>query len=174
MWGTYQLYQSPKGIYMKEAEVQEDFWSLRSRPSAMIMALRWARWLDRFLIEKYPYDDLLALFYWALRALQKGVGTEAIQARFLWKWLQSWGSAPDLMHCVSCGAPLEGRGFFIGDGLLCRDCSGDGGIPLVLDRIAPYVMAPRFLQVSDFESQELRDQSKNLSNCLLKSLESYR
>ena len=99
VWGHYQLYQSKRKTYLKEIEVTEDFWALRRHPRAVIQAVRWAKMLERHLIPGYPYDDLLALFYWALKALSEGVAPELLDARFLWRWLLSWGIAPDLRSC---------------------------------------------------------------------------
>ncbi len=170
VWGTFQLYQSPKGVYMKEAEVKEDFWTLRQGPT-MMTALRWAKWLHRFLLERERCDDVLALFYWAMKALQDRFDAEAVQARFLWRWLLSWGSAPDLSACGSCGRLLQDRGWFYDGALLCSGCAGEGAEALDLDQVAPYVMAPRFLPTS---GDSLRGQCKNLSKWLLKTLETYR
>jgi DNA repair protein RecO (recombination protein O) len=43
--------------------------------------------------------------------------------RFYWRWLKSWGLAPDLERCQGCGVELEGA-LFCGESLFCGRCSG--------------------------------------------------
>lgn len=151
VWGTYQLYQSHRTTWLKEVEVMEDCWALRSRPQAIRRALNWTSMLDRFLMKGYPYDDVLALFYWGLQALTRGEAPEAVTVRFLWRWLDCWGMAPDLRHCCRCGSPLEGA-VFDGDGLACSRCTGTTAIEAPL--WADYVEHPRYAVPEQLQSRK--------------------
>ena len=144
VWGRYQLYRSKRRVYIREVEVNDDFWELRKHPKAVFMAVHMVKMLEKNLILGYPYDTLLILFYWALKALQKGIEPELVNARFLWRWLLDWGIAPDLQRCVSCGSPLEGQGSWLDGGFHCRSCSGSQKL-LSFDEFADYALSASFI-----------------------------
>jgi DNA repair protein RecO (recombination protein O) len=105
VWGTFTLYQSKGGEggrkYLKGVDVADDMLQLRSRAEALFAAVRWARLLARHLMEGHPSDDLLANFYWSMK-LTADVPVEAVEWRFLWRWLRHWGLAPSLADCFDC------------------------------------------------------------------------
>jgi DNA repair protein RecO (recombination protein O) len=111
VWGTFTLYQSKGGEggkkYLKGVDVADDMLKLRSRAEALFAAVRWAKLLTRHLMEGHPSDDLLANFYWSMKLTADGViPVEAVEWRFLWRWLKNWGLAPSLADCFDC-APGE-------------------------------------------------------------------
>jgi DNA repair protein RecO (recombination protein O) len=97
MWGTFSLYGDRGGrLHLKTADVADDMLKLRSRSEALFAAVRWAKLLMRRLPPEEPSDDLLANFYWSMKLLDGGFPAAAAEWRFLWRWLRSWGLAPDL------------------------------------------------------------------------------
>ncbi|MGI6075346.1 MAG: DNA repair protein RecO [Pyramidobacter sp.] len=171
VWGRYQLYQSKRRMYIKEVEVAEDFWELRRRPDAVIQAVRWAKLLERHLIGGYPYNDLLALFYWAQKALLEGVPNETVNARFLWRWLHSWGIAPDLFHCSSCGCTLDGTAGWLDNSFVCSACS-PGSRHYEIGNFAEYALSKSFIPRKD--AAALLEQARPLQELFVKNLDENR
>ena len=171
VWGRYQLYQSKRRVYVREVEVTDDHWELRKRPKAIFTAARWIRLLIQNLIPGYPYDSLLVLFYWAVKALEKGVDPDIVNARFLWRWLLDWGIAPDYKLCSSCGRPLNGSGSWYDGGFCCPDCAS--GLPKVaFQQFAEYALSNSYIPKT--ESTEIAKQAKNLFSFFVKNLEDNR
>jgi DNA repair protein RecO (recombination protein O) len=171
VWGRYQLYQSKRRTYLKEIEVEEDFWGLRKRPKSVTQAVQWTLLLERYLIGGYPYNDLVALFYWALKALQSGVSPEVVNARFLWRWLYSWGIAPDLLRCSKCGRRLDGKAAWVDNTFVCPQCS-----PLSqryeIDAFADYALSKSFMPEN--MTDKLKEQVKPLQGLFVKNLDENR
>jgi DNA repair protein RecO (recombination protein O) len=109
VWGVFTLYQG-KGEgkrYLKSVDVADDMLKLRTGACPLFTAVRWAKLLMRHLMEGHPADDLLANLYWNMKLLNEGeIPVEAVEWRFVWRWLKSWGLAPELAECVGC-APEE-------------------------------------------------------------------
>jgi DNA repair protein RecO (recombination protein O) len=104
VWGTFTLYQG-KGSegrkYLKSVDVADDMLKLRSSAHALFTAVHWAKLLMRHLLEGHPSDDLLANLYWNMKLLNDGeIPLDVVKWRFLWRWLKSWGLAPELAECV--------------------------------------------------------------------------
>ncbi len=171
VWGRYQLYQSKRRTYIKEVEVAEDFWPLRRRPAAVIQAVRWAKLLERCLIAGYPYNDLLALFYWAQKALLEGVSPETVNARFLWRWLHSWGIAPDLYHCSSCGCLLDGKAGWFHNAFVCLACNPAASMHKI-DLFTEYALSKSFIPRGD--AAALLEQARPLQELFVKNLDENR
>lgn len=171
VWGRYQLYQSRRRMYLKEVEVTEDFWELRRHQKAILQAVQWIRAFERYLITGYPYNDLLALFYWALKSLSENVPPQIVNARFLWRWLLSWGIEPDLTRCSSCGHPLDGRGAWQEGSFLCDKC-GAGGESYKLDEFARYALSKSF--IPEDNTSRLLEQAEPLQSLFVKNLEDNR
>lgn len=174
VWGHYQLYQSRRKMYLKEVEVTEDFWALRRYPRSVIQAVRWAKMFEQHLITGYPYDDLLVLFYWALKALSKGIDPELLNARFLWRWLLSWGIAPDLFTCSSCGKPLFGHAFWQEGAFVCTNCAHGayGQSHVDIDELAAYIISKSF--VPEKNTSKLLEQARNVQQFFIKNLNDNR
>jgi DNA repair protein RecO (recombination protein O) len=108
VWGVFALYQGKDGEgrkYLKSVDVADDMLKLRSGAQALFTAVHWAKLLMRHLPEGHPSDDLLANLYWNMKLLNDGeISLDVVQWRFLWRWLKSWGLAPELAECVDCTA----------------------------------------------------------------------
>ena len=125
-WGNFDLYKGTRRFYLKSVDVKEDFWNLRTSPEKLRTLLEWDRLLCLHLVPEQPCDDLVALFYWSSLLVKNGVDPAVAEWRFLRKWLDSWGVAPSLEGCVTCGKPLR-DGLWNADGLLCPQCGARGG-----------------------------------------------
>ncbi|MDR2180269.1 MAG: recombination protein O N-terminal domain-containing protein [Synergistaceae bacterium] len=110
VWGVFGLYQG-KGEegrkYLKSVDIADDMLKLRTSARALFMAVGWAKLLTRHLMEGHPADDLLANLYWNMKLLNEGeISAEVLEWRFIWRWLKSWGLAPELAEWADC-APWE-------------------------------------------------------------------
>ena len=146
VWGYFNLYRSPRKIFVKDVEIQEDFWSLRQDREKLLMALRLCGHVVRFALPWHPQDDLIPLLFWSLKALEAGTAPEAVEFRFLFRWTASLGTSPRIDQCGICGNPLS-RGFLGSEGIECDACSVSqplsGGFPLEemeLNRLKKAVM----------------------------------
>ncbi|MCL2009336.1 MAG: recombination protein O N-terminal domain-containing protein [Synergistaceae bacterium] len=104
VWGAFALYRPRDGggrLYLKSVDVADDMLSLRSRPEALFAAARWSRLLTRYLMEGHADDGLLANFYWNMKLLCGGLPPEAVEWRFMRKWLKAWGLAPEIPDCAT-------------------------------------------------------------------------
>lgn len=171
VWGRFQLYRSKRRPYVREIEVTDDFWALRKRPKAVVAAARWAKLLERHLIPGYPYDALLALFYWAAKALEKGAEPDLVEARFLWRWLLDWGIAPDFGRCGVCGAPLNGQGVWHGGAFACASCAR-GAPVLRFAEFAAYAASKSFVPAA--KNADMLEQARELRHFFVKNLEDNR
>ncbi len=153
VWGIFHLYRSPRRIHLRDVDVKEHFWDLRSRPAWLRRGLAWDALLTRFLLPGHPCDEVLPPFFWALSFLRSGVPEEVAEWRFLWKWLRAWGRAPDLECCARCGASLDQGGEISEEeGLRCAACSlrgirSDGWLvsPFLEDLRRAITLVPREL-----------------------------
>ena len=178
VWGHWQLYRSRNRTYLRETEVTDDLWKMRKNPRAVFRAVAMANMLSRSLIPGYPYDALLANFYWALKALENNAPPVAVYARFLWRWLLDWGIAPDLGHCAKCGEPLSLAAWRDG-AFMCPRCAGfsedaavDAGTVFDISDFARYALSRSF--VPDCTTDGLLRQSALISPFLKRNLELYR
>ncbi|MDR1620960.1 MAG: recombination protein O N-terminal domain-containing protein, partial [Synergistaceae bacterium] len=114
VWGVFTLYRG-RGEgkdgegkrYLKSVDVADDMLKLRASARALFAAVRWAKLLTRHLPAGHPSDELLANFYWSMKLLSEGeVSADVLEWRFLWRWLKSWGLAPELSEFFDC-APGE-------------------------------------------------------------------
>ena len=99
VWGSFTLYQGKDEgkKTLKSVDVADDMLKLRTRAQALFAAVRWAKLLMRHLMEGHPADDLLANLYWNMKLLSEGeIPVEVLEWRFVWRWLKSWGLAPEV------------------------------------------------------------------------------
>ena len=126
VWGTFHIYRGPNRWYLREVDVRKDFLLLRKHPSRIRRAAEWAASLVKYTLPGHASDDLLPIFYWSLCVLESGrLREDLADWRFYWRWLRSWGLAPNLERCQECGAVL-GEALFRGESLLCAKCSRGG------------------------------------------------
>ena len=104
VWGAFALYRTRDDggrLYLKSVDVVDDMLSLRSRPKALFAAARWSKLLARCLMEGHADDGLLVNLYWNMKLLCGGLAAEAVEWRFMWRWLKAWGLAPEVSECAA-------------------------------------------------------------------------
>lgn len=122
VWGTFHVYRGPNRCYLREVDVRKDFWSLRGSPRRIRQAVGWSAAIARYALPGHPCDDLMPIFFWSLCLLEAPEVREDLSDwRFYWRWLHSWGLAPDLGRCHACGAAHTGA-IFSGESLYCESC----------------------------------------------------
>ncbi|MDR2780425.1 MAG: DNA repair protein RecO C-terminal domain-containing protein [Synergistaceae bacterium] len=126
-WSSFLLYQSPKRLYLKGADIAEDFWPVKSSGRTLFRAANWCKELAACLPMRYENDAVLSLFWGTMKNLSSGMSPILLDVRFAWRWGNIWGVAPSLEHCPICGAPLFADGAReisrAPDGFVCEKCA---------------------------------------------------
>ncbi|MDR2523394.1 MAG: recombination protein O N-terminal domain-containing protein [Synergistaceae bacterium] len=110
VWGVFTLYLGRGGKkHLKGVDVADDMLPLRGRPEVLFAAVHWVKLLRRRLMEvtvdspSHPSDGLLANLYWNMKLLcSPQIPVEAVEWRFLRRWLKDWGLAPALSQWADC------------------------------------------------------------------------
>lgn len=123
VWGTYELYQSPGRLYLKSAEVKEDFISLRSNPARLIAAVRFYKAVTKVTMTSHESNHVLNVLWSTMLLLKAECPVSIIEFRYMWKLLNSAGLAPSLSVCCECGTQILGRALWKKDGFCCDKCS---------------------------------------------------
>ena len=55
-------------------------------------------------MEGHADDALLANLYWNMKLLCSGLPAEAVEWRFMWRWLKAWGLAPEISEYTAAAA----------------------------------------------------------------------
>ncbi|MBR4401267.1 MAG: DNA repair protein RecO [Synergistes sp.] len=125
-WARYSLYQSPSRLYLQEAEVKEDFITLRRSGSSLLCAARLYKLTSREAPAACENDALLRALWNAMVQLKEGCPADAVEFRYVWKFLNTMGLAPSYSICVSCGARISGSAAAGKEGVFCASCAGEG------------------------------------------------
>jgi|UPI0004924512 DNA repair protein RecO (recombination protein O) len=158
VWGLFHLYKGPTRYYLREMDVKDDLWPIRTEGRGLRRALTWNRLISELVLPQHPCDDLLAHFYWTLHILADGGPRlfSPLEWRFLWRWLHLWGRAPDFRICSGCGRSLSSSSpaLLTEQGILCPLCPASAGMKvflpsLFLQELRSAAILPRddFLQV---------------------------
>ena len=123
VWSEYNLYQSPSALYLKGAEVREDFIELRSSAESLMTALGFYRLISGVVMTAQESNELLKILWSAMTLLRGGTPPAITDFRFTWRLLNALGLAPSLTQCVLCGSVLDGGAVWTEDGLACAKCS---------------------------------------------------
>jgi len=106
VWSSFALYR-PKDdggkLYLRSVDVADGMLPIRSRPEALFAAVRWFKLLKRHLMAGYADNGLLANLYWNMKLLCGDWPVEAVEWRFMWRWLKAWGLAPDISEFAPIG-----------------------------------------------------------------------
>lgn len=98
-WGKFGLKKKKNSLnyYIEDFESIDDMLYLRKRREAVLTALKWTKTVMKRLDDNQADDELLANLYWSMKLLEDvRVPVEVSDWKFLWRWLESWGLAPDL------------------------------------------------------------------------------
>lgn len=132
MWGDFELYQSPRRLYLKSVDVREDFWAVRGSRASLATALGWHGRIAKKIPPRVENDALLSLLFGSMKNLASGVAPAIADVRFAWRWANLWGVAPPLDFCAACGENFfssEPPMFaYLGpEGLICERCATEYG-----------------------------------------------
>ena len=87
-----------KGYFLFEADIKDDMLYIRKRRDSLFAAVRWSKYLRRYLVPEQPDDSLLVNLYWCMKLLTVPViPADAVTWRLLRLWLEEWGLAPELV-----------------------------------------------------------------------------
>ena len=101
VWGRFKLqkHKRVRSYYVYDIEVFDDMLKLRQKKECIFTAIKWTRLITKYLTFEQPDNNLLTNLYWSMKLLCVScVPTEAINWRFIWKWVESWGLAPDMLN----------------------------------------------------------------------------
>ena len=121
IWGHFGCYKSPKQLYLRDIEVKEDHWKIRSNPDKLEKAMVWTNLLTKYLLPLQPCNEVMAIFYDSLCLLERDIDESMIEWRFLYRWMKRWGLAPELIRCASCGKEVT-TAYWDGDVVFCEEC----------------------------------------------------
>ena len=99
-WGTFYLKKKQRGhtYFVNEIDIRDDMLHLRRSREQLITALKWSDTLLKYLVPEQPDDELLTNLYWNMKLLAESkIPPEILDWRFLWRWLELWGLAPEII-----------------------------------------------------------------------------
>lgn len=100
VWAYYDFQKKTKSrnYFVSDIDVKDDMLQLRQNRNTIKAVFEWAELITKHLPPEHPDNDLLTLLYWNMRLLsQKSVPYYVTRWRFIWKWLELWGLAPDIV-----------------------------------------------------------------------------
>ena len=100
LWGRFYLKKKVKTMnyYIDEVEVIDDMLHIRMNGQALFTAVKWIKLITKYFLPGHPDDELLANLYWSMKLLSETeIIPEVLSWKFLWRWLESWGIAPNLV-----------------------------------------------------------------------------
>ena len=150
VWGEFCLYQSPKYLYLKGAEIKEDFLSLRDDASRLMTALRFYKMVSKVVMATHESNQILTLLWSAMILLKENCPAPIVEFRFAWKLLNALGLAPSLQQCVKCGGRLDTDVLWSQDGFICRHCINGIDKNVIRGRELRNIQAAALLNHLDF------------------------
>lgn len=100
IWAVYSLKKKARSAkyFVDDIDVKDDMLALRRSRETILTAQKWARLLAKYMPHEQPDDDLLSILYWDMKLLtHPSVPYSVSDWRFLWKWIELWGLAPDIV-----------------------------------------------------------------------------
>lgn len=163
VWSDLVLYQSPRRLYVKSADAREAFFSVRRSRARLTAAIAWHKLAALRIPLLLPNDQLMSLLYGSMKNLASGAPPSLCTARFLWRWANLWGTAPEMACCASCGAvPERGESFALAsDGVLCPRCAASSPSPLPTAEASSLIVAQLAATVPQ---RELLSRAEELSS----------
>ena len=104
IWGKFELRKKSKSVnyYVDSIEIADDVLKIRKSRASVLTVLKWTKLISKFLTQNQADNDLLANLYWSMKLLEEPrVPCEIANWKFLWRWLESWGLAPNLVDFYS-------------------------------------------------------------------------
>jgi len=110
VWSTFSLYRPRDDggkLYLRSVDIADGMLHLKRNPEALFAAARWFKLLIRRMMAGHADDGLLANLYWSMKLLGGDLPVEAVEWRFMWRWLKAWGLAPDVSELGGTPSELE-------------------------------------------------------------------
>ena len=101
VWARFNLKKNKRvrSYRVHDIDVQDGMFRLRDRRESMLTVISWAKLLLKYVEFEQPDNELLTILYWNMKLLCVDcVPPEAINWRFVWQWLTTWGLAPELLE----------------------------------------------------------------------------
>lgn len=103
-WGIFALRNSTrfKGYVLESAEIFDDMLDLKTCSEAFKCFMKWADMLRKKIPNGADDNDLLKILYDEMKLLtNRKIPVKAVNFRFIWRWLTSWGGVPDFKTCFA-------------------------------------------------------------------------
>ena len=111
VWGEFyfQRIRNSTRYFMFDTDIKDTMFRLRRRGFEPLQAaFMFVKAVMKYLPYEQPDDDLLVNLYWSMKLLTfRTVPPSAAHWRFIWRWLNEWGLAPELEGFCSEGNFLE-------------------------------------------------------------------
>ncbi len=104
IWAKFKLRKKSRSwnYYIEDTDMIDDMLSLRKSRERIMTALKWCRYVETYLEPSRPDDELLANLYWNMKLLaETSIPPDALSWRFICRWLNTWGLAPDIESFLS-------------------------------------------------------------------------
>ena len=99
IWAKFKLRKKSRSrnYFIEDTDITDDMLALRKSREQILTALKWCRLITKHLEPSQPDDDLLANLYWNMKLMcEIFVFPDAVSWRFIWRWLNIWGLAPEI------------------------------------------------------------------------------
>lgn len=107
VWGEFyfQRYRKSTRYFMFDTDIKDTMFRLKRRGlEPLKTAFLFVKALFKYLPHEQPDDELLVNLYWSMKLLTfRAVPPSAAHWRFIWRWLNEWGIAPELEEFCSAG-----------------------------------------------------------------------
>ena len=139
VWGEFYLRKKQKGTgyFIFDTDIKDCMLHIRRGREPIETAFNFSSLLIKYLPACHPDDELLTNLYWSMKLLTvPSVPSSAVNWRFIWKWLEEWGIAPNFLPFHTA------KGFNDEEIILLSKLSVmnyRGVIELFSDRISPNV-----------------------------------
>ncbi len=107
VWGEFYFQRMRKSsrYFMFDTDIKDTMLRIRRRNlETLKTAFLFVNAVMKYLPYEQPDDDLLVNLYWSMKLLTfRAVPPSAAHWRFVWRWLNEWGIAPELKAFCSAG-----------------------------------------------------------------------
>ncbi|MGI6663996.1 MAG: DNA repair protein RecO [Christensenellaceae bacterium] len=122
---TFSFNVSNDRYYITQAELKNNFFSIRKNMQAMMMGMLLLEITEKTVMPEQPNARMFALLASALHALSENAPPKKVFIFFVFKLLDILGLKPELDVCVLCGN-MQVSGFNLAaGGTVCQDCPGE-------------------------------------------------
>ena len=99
VWGYFDFKRKSRSTnyYLCESDIKDTMLNIRRGREPIVTAMNWTKYLKRYLMPEYPDNELMNTLYGCMKLLTRPfIPVDAAEWRFLRRWLEEWGLAPEL------------------------------------------------------------------------------